>query len=333
MPFTEDMVSKNVEQIKTDNEKLLAAAQLIEFKFMKDGRINGNIHTQRELGLYFIMQSIEKHNNFYGYSLVEYKNADSKVTICCPIHGEFLQTPYVHNKKGCGCPACAKVKKPTTNEWIANAKKIHGDKFDYTKVVYKDKRTPITIICPIHGEYAQAPEDHLRSTGCSACAGKRQLTTEEFISRSASVHSGKYDYTRSVYKSAHEKVEITCKIHGSFWQSANAHMRGQGCPECSGQHPDTLYLLHCKDTNWYKIGITSNILQRVSGISVGGNIEEVHCVKLADPRKHETILHKRYESAREYNLCVRSGNTEFFSLTEEQVKEVIDYMDEVVNER
>lgn len=327
MAFTEEMISKNMKQIKTDNEKLLAEARLINFQYMKDGRVNSGKHTKREMGLHFIMKSIEKHNNFYGYSLVEYKNTDSKVTIFCPIHGEFLQTPYVHNNKGCKCPHCSGVGIPTTDQWVAKARELHGERFNYSKVNYKGKRIPVIIGCKIHGDFLQAPEDHLRSDGCSACSGKRQLTTEDFLRRALEVHGTLFDYSDSVYKSAHEKLTIGCRLHGPFEQTANAHMRGQGCPHCSGQYPSILYLIKCEETGWYKIGITGNLTQRVAGI--GGNLEEVYHVKLEDPRKHESILHKRYAKDREYNLCVRDGHTEFFSLTEEQVQEVIDYMNEV----
>lgn len=61
----------------------------------------------------------------------------------------------------------------TTNEFIERAKLIHGDKYDYSKVVYKNGRTKIIIVCPIHGEFLQKPHDHLYGRGCPKCKSKK----------------------------------------------------------------------------------------------------------------------------------------------------------------
>ena len=54
----------------------------------------------------FISESKSIHNNImYDYSLVEYKNAKTKVKIICPIDGEFLVSPEKHIE-GKGCPTC-----------------------------------------------------------------------------------------------------------------------------------------------------------------------------------------------------------------------------------
>ena len=84
----------------------------------------------------FIKEAKEKHGNKYDYSKVEYINNHTKVCIICPEHGEFWQFPQDH-LKGRGCICCAGVKKLTTSDFIEQAKKIHGDKYDYSKVIYK----------------------------------------------------------------------------------------------------------------------------------------------------------------------------------------------------
>ena len=59
----------------------------------------------------------------------------------------------------------------TTQQFIEKAKKIHGDKYDYSKVEYINSRTKVCIICPIHGEFWQTPDKHLnRKQGCNECA-------------------------------------------------------------------------------------------------------------------------------------------------------------------
>lgn len=89
----------------------------------------------------FIKRAIEKHGDKYDYSKVEYKDATSKVCIICKEggHGEFYQTPGNHIK-GCGCSKCSGLKKLTTEEFIKKAKEVHEDKYDYSKVEYKNNK-------------------------------------------------------------------------------------------------------------------------------------------------------------------------------------------------
>ena len=94
----------------------------------------------------FIKEARELHGDKYDYSKVEYIGALKKVCIICPIHGGFEQTPHNH-LGGQGCPTCGKCI-PTKEEWIAEARKVHGDKYDYSKVDYVNSRTKVCIICP-----------------------------------------------------------------------------------------------------------------------------------------------------------------------------------------
>ena len=60
----------------------------------------------------------------------------------------------------------------------------------------------------------------------------KKLTTEKFIERAKKIHGNKYDYSKVMYKSMHEKVCIICPEHGEFWQIPNNHLNGSGCLEC-----------------------------------------------------------------------------------------------------
>ena len=314
------------------NKPLLEEAASIDFQFGKDGRIKYQAHTRHELGLYFIQQASKRHNNKYDYSRVQYKKAMEKVEIVCPYHGSFYQAPNTHLSSGKGCPHCSGNARHTTETFIEKARSVHGDKYDYSKVAYdKNNKVKLTIICWHHGPFSQSADDHLGGKGCPKCATAAQYDTEyDFILKAQGVHGSKYDYSAVVYTGSKTKVSIICKHHGEFLQEPRTHLQGNGCPKCAGQDHNILYLLKCLETGWYKIGITSNLKQRIS--SIGGNVAEVHHVVLGDPRKHESILHKKYDKDREYNLCVRTGNTEFFSLNEQQVQEVIAYMNEVSDE-
>lgn len=62
------------------------------------------------------------------------------------------------------------MKKLNTIEFVAKAKVIHGDRYDYSKTVYVHSQTKVVIVCPIHGEFEQTPADHLRGRGCHGCS-------------------------------------------------------------------------------------------------------------------------------------------------------------------
>lgn len=124
-------------------------------------------------------------------------------------------------------------KKLTTEEFIEKAKKVHGDKYDYSKVVYVNNRTKVCIICPEHGEFWQVPNSHLNGNGCSECCGLKKWTTEMFIEKAREVHGDKYDYSKTEYINKRTNVIITCPIHGDFSQNPHNHIsQKQGCPEC-----------------------------------------------------------------------------------------------------
>ena len=184
----------------------------------------------------FIQDATEKHEGKYDYSKVEYVNNHTKVCIICPKHGEFWQTPSAHIQ-GKGCSKCSGKYVPTTEEWIASARKVHGNKYDYSKVNYVNNKTNVCIICPEHGEFWQRPHDHLNGRGCRTCEiEKRTLTKEEFINKAKELHGDKYDYSKVTYVGAHTKVCIKCREHGEFWQQANSHLQGVGCPKCNLSH-------------------------------------------------------------------------------------------------
>ena len=188
----------------------------------------------------FIKQANKIHNNKYNYSKVEYTNNRTKVCIICPEHGEFWQDPHNH-LKGKGCPICSKskikTKKYTTETFINAAKKIHGDRYDYSETEYVDITTKVKIICQEHGVFYQTPYLHLKGNGCKQCACdtlglSKRKSTEQFIEEAKKIHGDKYDYSNTNYLTAKNKVCIICPSHGEFYQSPWKHITGCGCPKC-----------------------------------------------------------------------------------------------------
>lgn len=112
----------------------------------------------------FVVKFSKIHNNKYDYSLVEYKNNRTKVKIICPEHGIFEQFPDIHKKHG--CPLCAKI---YTKDFVDAAIKIHGYRYDYSSVDYKNAKSKIKILCKKHGFFYQTPNTHLSFCGCPRC--------------------------------------------------------------------------------------------------------------------------------------------------------------------
>ena len=134
----------------------------------------------------FIKKAKLIHGDKYDYSKVNYLNNRTNVIIICPIHGEFTQTPNTH-LNGSGCYQCNKhnggVKQKFNKDFfIEKSKKIHNNKYDYSKVNYKNINKKVCIICPIHGEFTQTPYNHLKGSGCPLCARNKRNRIIFFIS-------------------------------------------------------------------------------------------------------------------------------------------------------
>jgi len=127
--------------------------------------------------------------------------------------------------------------KLTTEQFIDKAKQVHGDKYDYSKVEYKNSKEKVVIICKEHGEFSQIPNNHLRGIGCPTCgiiksSKNKSYTKEEFIEKAKIIHNDKYNYSQVNYINAKSKVIIICKEHGEFIQTPDCHLQSQGCKKC-----------------------------------------------------------------------------------------------------
>jgi rRNA maturation endonuclease Nob1 len=191
----------------------------------------------------FIEKSKLKYGDLYDYNKVQYNTNRDNVIIGCKIHGDFLQSPDTHLRdKGKGCPKCSGKKKLTTDEFIYRGNNKYDGKYDYSKSVYVNNSTNITIICPSHGEFEQTSSTHLRDTakGCPKCCKQFQDTLETFIDKAKLKHGDLYDYTNVNYINSKTKVDIICEIHGIFSQKPSKHIMGHKCPHCSISKKDNL---------------------------------------------------------------------------------------------
>lgn len=197
----------------------------------------------------FIAKAIEKWGEGkFGYDKVgSWKGAKIHVEIyCVKCEKYFPQTPSKH-LAGTGCRTChrelIRLNQPhriSTEEFIKKAKKVHGDKYDYSRVEYSNTKTEVWIGCPNHTWFQQIPVVHLRGNGCNDCGNarisqKQLLTTEHCLIRFREVHGNKYEYPDFVSKGCVSEMVAVCYIHGPWKTTYHTHALGHcgGCPQCS----------------------------------------------------------------------------------------------------
>ncbi|MBI2774732.1 hypothetical protein HYX58_01885 [Candidatus Dependentiae bacterium] len=208
----------------------------------------------------FIAKAQKIHGNEFSYAQSRFINWKTPLTIECLVHGEFSQWPETH-LKGAGCKRCKGIRASIpkvlecAKSFVEKARKVHGDKYDYSKSSYLASDKKIIITCKMHGDFSQVASAHLGGSGCRHCAGilnqanlirgkekpKVRKTsnidtaklTKLFIEKAIKVHGGRYDYKHVVYINNHTKISIICSIHDSFLQSPSLHLAGAGCKPCA----------------------------------------------------------------------------------------------------
>ena len=190
----------------------------------------------------FERRANKKHEGKYDYSKAKYVNYDTKVTIICPEHGDFEQTPHRH-LAGDGCPECglkrrANKRKIPMETFLKRSNEVHHYKYNYKWVEYNNEYDKIDIICPIHGVFQQTMRNHMDGHGCPKCGDiqgtlKQRKSQEQFIKEATIKHNGYYDYSLVEYKGQSVPVIIICPKHGPFEQTPKDHLIGHGCPSCA----------------------------------------------------------------------------------------------------
>ena len=123
---------------------------------------------------YSINRFRETHGHKYCYNKFIYNGALNKSVFTCRKHGDFTQDCSSH-LKGQGCKMCQDERNSilrlnNTCYFKNKSKKVHGDKYDYSKTVYKGNRHKLVITCPSHGDFIQRGGSHLQGSGCPKCA-------------------------------------------------------------------------------------------------------------------------------------------------------------------
>ena len=270
-----------------------------------------------------IKEFIEVHGNKYDYSKVIYTGASKNIIIICPIHGDFKLMAGKH-KCGRGCKDCRKIKEKeerlskAKQYVIAKFREVHGDFYNYDKVVYNRNDEKVIITCPVHGDFPQAPAGHKKGEKCPSCSLEKrssdriEKTKTTIIKDFKKVHGNRYNYDKVVYEDSKKNVIIVCPIHGDFPKTPNSHKAGKGCHKCAMESPTgwghtewqkageksknfdsfKIYILRCwnDQEEFYKIGKTFK------------KVKDRFNAKSHMPYNYETVLEEVFENAKEASI-------------------------------
>jgi very-short-patch-repair endonuclease len=207
----------------------------------------------------FVQKSILLHGNSYDYSQVCYVNSDTKVSIkCLKCSKVFYQKPNKH-LQGRGCNNCYTTKKRTKFQFLSIVKSVHGGRYDYSLVVYKNQRTNVTVICSKHGKFSITPKHHINGVGCKLCnMSKGELKIEKYLkSRNISYENQKF---------IDGCVNVKKLLFDFYIPSINM------CIEYDGEH-------HFKPINWSGDMDEDEMNYKYKNIINNDNIKNKFCVE------------------------------------------------------
>lgn len=188
----------------------------------------------------FIEKARSLHGEKYDYSKVNYTNNRSDIEITCNDCGLEITTKPINHYRWAKC-FCEVANRALVTEdtWESMAREVHGDRYDYSKVVFTQAKDEVEIVCKEHGSFWQPITKHIRvSNHCPKCAralvaSKMSKSIEQFRAEATEFHKGLYIYDDAEYITVSTKLKIfctTCQSH--FMQTPNSHLRGKGCPRC-----------------------------------------------------------------------------------------------------
>lgn len=297
----------------------------------------------------------EKHGDRFEYIEDSYRGVKYKVSIICPDHGIFEQRFCDHVRSAHGCIKCSGLHVMTKSEFIAKAKAVHGDRYNYSLVEYDGIKVRVKIICPDHGVFEQIPSGHIsQKQGCPSCGNikkglSQRVEQDEFLRRAKQIHPI-LNFTKSTYQGNNRKVVVTCNYHGDFKIKPN-HLidRKQGCQICGRENVgwsrssykaladqfhngiSNIYLVKMTGNNelFYKVGITfHNIKHRFRGhcpydyeklLSVEGAADFVWSL---EKQIHRILKTYTYTPKLDF-----AGKTECFSEIPKEVYKLLDSID------
>nr|DAX15726.1 MAG TPA: restriction enzyme [Caudoviricetes sp.] len=218
----------------------------------------------------FLKRAISIHNNAYDYTKTKFINIRSKITVNCPVHGDFtvLAKTHIYNRDntnalvlGGSCPKCASIicnknranKTPIVcdDEIIAMYKRLYPmytfkNKIDRVWIISKKTKTRyqkriITFECPQHGiqRVNWVPKTEYKKDICLLCSIERKRIPENvFLDKLKNKFGDTVDYSKVIYVNGSTPITLICPIHGEFsalpYELLRKRRRLIACTKCCG---------------------------------------------------------------------------------------------------
>ena len=213
-------------------------------------------------------------------------------------------------------------KKLTQEEFIEKVKKVHGNKYDYSKAIYTNSLIQTKIVCFKHGSFLQLPKVHFRGGGCPKCKGentsKRFTNNEKDVLRKMILkHDNRYFYPDFNYEKSHSKINILCKEHGLFKQYVSQHLQGVGCPKCAGKNITTSEIVkRFNEIHGYEYGYSKVIYKGANSKIViicktHGEFEQKPKVHLRGARCPKCVGNYRYTNKEFIQKCIEINSNKY----------------------
>ncbi len=283
----------------------------------------------------FLHSARAKFGERFDYSQIRYQRQKISVTIVCPDHGPFEQTPDKHLQSEQGCPKCGVLhrairKSDTGREGFLRAfQDKHGERIELLSE-YSKARNPIRCRCKVHGvEFVTTPGRLIQSRYCCPVCARigtktaQTMSQQDFLRRVKEKFGEQFDLSRAVYSGMNSKVDISCSIHGEFKSTPlNFLYSSHGCPKCgklymghaenrikmleNGQaksRPTTLAVMKVEvfGITSYKVGTTARTLlvryrEALREVLFETTLDELNALKL------EQLIHARYFRSRDARI-------------------------------
>jgi hypothetical protein len=216
------------------------------------GWLNDDVLTRKND---FINKAIKKHNDFFDYSLVDYINAKTHITIICKKHGAFRQSPDKHLNSIVPCSECLKKHRlKTAKERVEKMKGKRFKPFEFYRNLYKNKydlnieyvsghgfNAVVRISCDKHGyEELSLPNLRMRSNkSCSKCTkvkiGDKKIKSKEMTHEELKKLHPNLIFDMTNYSKRTDKIKCYCPEHGLFIKSVQKLIQRQPCPKCTNK--------------------------------------------------------------------------------------------------
>lgn len=197
--------------------------------------------SRKKLSLGEVEIKLNKATPYYKFDIATYTKMGEPMKFICPIHGEFWQRPNLRLTQNQGCPSCAKEKRGQEKLLsLDEVKRVLDSQpifYEYDIESFNGVLCKMKFICPIHGNFEQTYLNRSLNKRCLKCSKievpkKKRISKNEVYNRLKQQHN--YEPNMETYISINNKMEFSCKIHGTFWQIPNLQFtQNQGCPKCN----------------------------------------------------------------------------------------------------